>query len=306
MPYFSVVIPLYNKENYITETLEHVFAQTFADFEVIVVNDVSNDNSVAMARKFDDPRLRIIDHNVNSGLSPSRNTGIQHANANFIAFLDADDLWQPRFLEIIYNLTILYPEAGLFATKYTEIYYGKIFIEPIFKANTGIFENFFLRNLHKPIYCPSSLCVKKSVFNDIGLYKNVYLGEDTDFNIRGNLKHKLAYSPKSLVHYRMHSENQITHNKLAGKSLVDFDFYERQNPERIDLKKFLDFQRYMWAKRYKMEGSFEEYITLSKPINPANLNYKQRILLNFPAFGLRIIKYLKSKLHKLGLNPTSY
>ena len=217
MPYFSIVIPLYNKENYITETLEHVLLQTFTDFEVIVVNDVSTDNSLKMVQQFTDRRIRIIEHKINSGLSPSRNTGIENSNAEFVAFLDADDLWEPRFLETIYNLTVNHPEAGLFATKYTEIYYGKVFIDPVFKAEAGIFDNFFLRNLNKPIYCPSSLCVKKSVFNDIGLYKNVYLGEDTDFNIRGNLKYKLAYSPETLVHYRMHSENQITHNKLAGK-----------------------------------------------------------------------------------------
>ncbi|WP_294824687.1 glycosyltransferase family A protein [uncultured Flavobacterium sp.] len=306
MPYFSVVIPLFNKDQYIAETIESVLAQTFTDFEVLIVNDTSTDNSLLVAQSFSDSRIKIIRHPVNKGLSESRNTGIKNSKAEFIAFLDADDLWQPNLLTTIYNLTINHPEAGLYATKYTEIYYGKVAIEPVFEAETGILDNFFLRNINKAIYYPSSLCVRKSVFEDVGYYKNVYLGEDTDINIRANLKYRLAYSSDPLMQYRVHSENQITHNKLAGKTLVDFDLYERLNPDRKDLKKYLDFQRYAWAKRYKMEGSIHEYRRLSSAINPANLNYKQRALLSLPAFALIFIKSLKSKLNKIGLNPTSY
>jgi glycosyltransferase involved in cell wall biosynthesis len=306
MPFFSVVIPLYNKENYIKETLQSVLAQTFTDFEIIVVNDVSTDNSAGKAEQIKDQRIRIINHEINCGLSPSRNTGIINAKADYIAFLDADDLWKPEFLATIRSLILRYSEASLFATKYTEIYYGKIPIEPSFRAQTGIIDNFFIENLNKPIYCPSSLCVKKSVFEAEGFYKNVYLGEDTDFNIRANLKYRLAYSAEPLVLYRMHSENQITHNKLAGRTIVDFDFYQHQNPDRADLRQFLDFQRYMWAKRYKMEGSIEEYRKLAKVISPHSLNYKQRILLKLPQFALQLIRKLKAILHKKGLNPTSY
>lgn len=306
MPYFSVVIPLYNKENYISETLESVLSQTFADFEVIIVNDVSTDESLTVAQKFADGRIRIINHEKNKGLSASRNTGIENSQADLIAFLDADDLWEPKFLETIYNLVINHPEAALFATKYTEIYYTDIPIIPSFNAKTGILANFFKSNINKPVYCPSSLCVKKSVFNIIGLYKDVYFGEDVDFNIRAHLKYKMAYSEDSLVRYRMHSENQITRSSMEGKTRVDHDFYERENPGRSDLKKYLDFHRYTMAKRYKMGGHKDDYHILLKAIDLKNLNYKQRILLMLPAFALRLIKKIKEQLHKKGFNPTSY
>ena len=111
MPKFSIVIPLYNKENYIAETLQSVIEQTFKDFEIIIVNDCSTDKSLETVSDFKDPRINIINHNINSGLSASRNTGIKNAEANYITFLDADDLWKPTFLEKINFLIENYSDA---------------------------------------------------------------------------------------------------------------------------------------------------------------------------------------------------
>ena len=77
MPRFSVVIPLYNKENFIENTIQSLLNQTFSDFEVLVVNDCSTDTSEQLVARFDDPRINIIQHSVNKGLSASRNTGIK-------------------------------------------------------------------------------------------------------------------------------------------------------------------------------------------------------------------------------------
>lgn len=306
MPFFSVVIPLYNKQNYIAATLQSVLAQTFSDFEIIVVNDVSTDNSLAVAQTINDSRIRIVSHEKNSGLSASRNTGIKNAVADYVAFLDADDLWKPLFLEKIQQLIVDYPEADLFASKYEEVYYGNIVIEPDFKLQTGIIDNFFLRNLNKPLYCPSALCVRKTVYEKTGLYKNVYFGEDADFNVRAHLLFKMAYCNEPLVSYEMHSENQITHASMEGKSRIDHDFYEKANPERDDLKKYLDFHRYTMAKRYKRAGDVKTYKELVSKINLKNLNKKQLILLYSPEFILKLIVKIKAYFHKRGINPTSY
>lgn len=307
MPFFSVVIPLYNKQNYITATLQSVLSQTFTDFEVVIINDVSTDESLKVATTVKDSRIRIINHEKNSGLSASRNTGIKNAHAEYVAFLDADDIWKPDFLKEIHNLIVNYPEADLFATKYEEIYPSNVGVIPSFSIGSGIVDNFFLRNLNKTIYCPSGLCVKKSTFETIGLYdEKISMGEDVDFNIRAHLKYRMAYCNKPLVEYTMYSENQIMHSSLSGKTIVDHDYYEKANPGNKELKKYLDFHRYTMAKRYKLAGDMATYKKMVKAIHLANLNYKQQILLYAPVFALKLIKMIKSKLIKKGINPTTY
>ena len=93
----SVVIPLYNKESFITETIQSVLNQTFADFELILINDGSTDKSEAVVKTFNDHRIRYKSI-ANSGVSVARNTGIELAKFTWIAFLDADDWWAPSFL----------------------------------------------------------------------------------------------------------------------------------------------------------------------------------------------------------------
>jgi len=307
MPFFSVVIPLYNKENFIADTLKSVLAQTFTDFEVIIVNDVSTDNSLGAIDNIIDDRIRIIEHEVNKGLSASRNTGIKNAASDIIAFLDADDLWKPEFLKRIYDLTELYTEASLFASKYQEIYLNDIKTEHFFATPTGLLDNFFLSNLNQSIYYPSSFCVKKDVLDEIGLYdETITFAEDVDFNIRIHLKFKMAYSDQPLMMYRIVSENQITHSSIKNKVITDFDKYEKLYPERKDLKKYLDFHRYITAKLYKLSDDKKGYKKMLKGISLNSLNYKQIILLFAPAFILKSIKKIKALLIRKGINPTTY
>ena len=93
---FPVVIPLYNKEVYIKNTLNSVLAQTIKDFEIIVVNDGSTDKSAEVVKSLSDPRIRLINQ-VNAGVSVARNRGINEAKADLIAFLDGDDEWKTKF-----------------------------------------------------------------------------------------------------------------------------------------------------------------------------------------------------------------
>ena len=90
---FSIIIPLYNKEKYIVNTIKSVLNQSFSKFEVIVVDDGSSDNGVNAVKKIDDSRIKIITQK-NQGVSAARNNGIKNAKYEYIAFLDADDLWK--------------------------------------------------------------------------------------------------------------------------------------------------------------------------------------------------------------------
>ena len=93
----SVIVPVYNVERFIQETIASVLAQTFRDFELIIVDDQSPDGSIAICEQFADPRIQIV-HQKNRGLAGARNTGIRHAQGEYIALLDSDDLWLPEKL----------------------------------------------------------------------------------------------------------------------------------------------------------------------------------------------------------------
>lgn len=111
-PLVSVVIPVYKVERYINETLQSVFAQTYQNFEIIIVDDESPDRSIEICESYEDPRIRII-HQKNRGLAGARNTGIRHSKGKYIAFLDSDDLWLPEKLESHVKHLESSPEVGV-------------------------------------------------------------------------------------------------------------------------------------------------------------------------------------------------
>jgi len=114
MPFFSVIIPLYNKEPFIADTLNSVLSQTFPDFEIIIVNDGSTDAGEEKVLQFKDPRIRYYIRE-NKGVAAARNLGITLANAPYIAFLDSDDLWYPDFLQTIHRNIGRFPEQKVFS-----------------------------------------------------------------------------------------------------------------------------------------------------------------------------------------------
>ena len=311
MTRFSVVIPLYNKENFIVNTLQSVLNQTFSDFEILLINDCSTDDSLKVSQTVEDPRIKRIQHTSNKGLSASRNTGIKSAQSNYIAFLDADDLWKPNFLEKIDFLITNFPDASLYATKYEVLLKGNKIITHDFQIksfkNYGIIPNYFESNLNQSMYYPSCLCVRKDVFEDVGYYNEaVNYSEDIDFNIRAHAKHKMAYWDEALVSYLAVSENQITQNSLAGKTIPDFDFYEMQYKGRKDIKKFLDFQRYIKAKLFQLSDETVTYTRLVDAIDLSNLNTTQKFLLKSPKIVLKTIAFGKKSLRFLGIEISSY
>ncbi|CAD0226082.1 glycosyltransferase [Planktothrix agardhii 1806] len=112
MPVISVIIPVYNGEKTIRETVISVLNQTFSDFELIIINDGSTDSTLDVVSTIYDSRLKVFSY-PNGNLSASRNRGISHANGEYIAFIDADDLWTPDKLEAQYKALQDHPETAV-------------------------------------------------------------------------------------------------------------------------------------------------------------------------------------------------
>src|SRR5262249_27061073 len=97
-PKVSVAIPVYNREKYIAQAIDSILAQTFTDFEILIIDDGSTDSSVAIARSYSDPHIRLVCHATNSGVAVARNSAIAHARGEYLAFLDSDDWAYPQRL----------------------------------------------------------------------------------------------------------------------------------------------------------------------------------------------------------------
>ena len=201
----SVVIPLYNKEKQIACTLQSVFEQTFQNFEIVIVDDGSTDNSVEEVEKFDDSRIRLI-HQTNAGVSAARNRGIEEASGELIAFLDADDVWMPEYLATQYGLYQKYPECSVYACNYEfRDSEGKVTPTIIrklpFEGEDGILSNYFeVASCSHPPICSISIMVKKTAIQAIGGFPlGIKSGEDLLTWARLAVSGVIAYSRKSLA-----------------------------------------------------------------------------------------------------------
>ena len=213
-PFFSIVMPLYNKRNHVKKTIESAFAQTFQGFEVVVINDGSTDDSAAVVETIEDTRIRLI-HQENAGVSAARNRGIKEANADYIVFLDADDLWSPEFLQIIKNLIDDYPGAGIYATAYKLLnskgVYESISNKGLLSASfTGLLPSYFkLKSNNVNLVWTSAACVPKNVFfeNNIWFPEGVKYYEDVYVWARIALIKDVAYSASDCALYSLEAEN---------------------------------------------------------------------------------------------------
>lgn len=201
----SVVIPLYNKEKQIACTLQSVFEQTFQNFEIVIVDHGSTDNSVEEVEKFDDSRIRLI-HQTNAGVSAARNRGIEEASGELIAFLDADDVWMPEYLATQYGLYQKYPECSVYACNYEfRDSEGKVTPTIIrklpFEGEDGILSNYFeVASCSHPPICSISIMVKKTAIQAIGGFPlGIKSGEDLLTWARLAVSGVIAYSRKSLA-----------------------------------------------------------------------------------------------------------
>lgn len=211
-PLVSVIIPVYNGENYISETIDSVIAQTEKSWEIIAINDGSTDRSrdiLEKTAKNDPGRIRVISVS-NGGVSRARNTGVSNARGTYIAFIDQDDLWAPSKLQRQLEQFRADSELGLSFTNESIIdQKGHRVRENVLCLTTSknrglvfgrlVFDNFI------PI---SSVMLKKELFMDAGGFNPRYtLAEDYDFLLRVTKKAPVDFIDDPLLLYREHGES---------------------------------------------------------------------------------------------------
>lgn len=226
-PDISVIIPIYNAEIFLVKCIESILSQTFDNFELILVNDGSTDNSLSICRSYQvkDNRIYIVDQ-INSGVSSARNIGIERSNAKYIIFIDADDYTDKTMLEDLHSKAV-YEAADI---TFCDFYYNKYNIDRIINVN-------FIPNTYTSIeriltgHLQGFMCnkfIKRSLYidNDIRFNTSITMGEDMLVMCQLLLHAKtLSYVPKPYFHYVQHKNSAVGkrayHSFESQKMLVN-------------------------------------------------------------------------------------
>ena len=242
-PLVSVVIPVYNVERYIALAIQSVLAQTYKNFELILVDDGSPDSSVTIARCFTDPRIHIISQQ-NRGLAGARNTGIHAAQGKYIALLDADDLWQKTKLEAHVKHLESRPEVDI-------SYCPSLFIDEL-GHSLGFGQTPKLHNIsnqdilcRNPVGNGSAGVIRSSLTNKIKQQQKASArvcyfderlrqSEDIEFWLRCALSFNAKFEgiPESLTFYRLNQEGLSANlDKQLASWYQAMSFNQQQHPE---------------------------------------------------------------------------
>ena len=307
MPFFSVIIPVFNKGNFIEKTLKSVLAQTYADFEVIIVNDGSTDASEKKILEFTDSRIRYF-FKENEGVSIARNFGIEKSESDFICFLDADDYWYPTFLETANTYIRKLPAQKVFGIAYENETAKSIFPAQYSISRTNDFEivDYFEASKKESALWTSSAVFHKEVFTKAGNFDAaIKSGQDIDLWIRIGLTYPIVFIWKIEARYVFDAES-LSRNKTYLNKKFDFSKFEPAEKNNQKLKSYLDLNRFSLAIKSKLihdDKSFREYYNA---IDLEKLPLRKRILLRQPAFILKILISVKLLLANLGLGNSVF
>jgi glycosyltransferase involved in cell wall biosynthesis len=204
-PQVSVIIPTYNHAHYVGQAIQSVLSQGYDDYEIIVVDDGSKDNTREVVAQFGD-QVRYI-WQENKGLSGARNTGIDAARGSYIALLDADDCWLPGFLSTLVARLEADPELGA-------VHSGFFFVDgqgellPQQGTSTVPDDQMYDRLLDGEFFVPAAVLTRRQCFERVGLFdETLRASEDWDMWLRVARKFRFAGLSQPLLNYRMHGKN---------------------------------------------------------------------------------------------------
>lgn len=289
-PFFSIVMPVYNGCSVITDALDSIASQTFKDYEVIVIDDGSTDKTVetleeyCKTRNVSSPRLICHDHN--RGIACARNTGIKAASADFIAFLDVDDIWHKDKLQGVYS--VLSRDHTIDLVCHNEFYRkdGRIIREMRYNPHVSNLFDYLLFATN--CISTSATVVRKSKLVEVGMFSEQYaMAEDYDLWLKLAKTSRVAFIDKTLGEFRIQPHGitsrleEFTHYALA---VIDSHFSQLVTKDSLLLQ--------MKLRRRKASIYFESAVNAyMKEQWPMAIDYCLRCIRFYP-FSLKIYAYL--------------
>jgi glycosyltransferase involved in cell wall biosynthesis len=307
MPFFSIIIPVFNKEIFVAKTLKSVLNQTYTDYEIIIINDGSTDTSEAIIQEFKDYKINYF-FKKNEGVAIARNFGIDKAKGDYICFLDADDYWFPAFLETMSQYIQKLPKQKVFACAIEVETKNKTFASQYSIERKSEFEivDFFDASQKECVLWSSSVAIHKSVLEHVGSFDpNIKKCEDTELWIRIGLHYSIVFIWEILAKYG-YDESSISRNWNYFFEPYTFDKYaleEKQNPK---LKQYLDLNRFSAVIKCRLNGEWRIAIDIESEMDLKNLSLKKRILLNLPPILLKLLVQFKNFLAHIGLGNSVF
>jgi glycosyltransferase involved in cell wall biosynthesis len=299
-PSITVLMPAYNAAKYIGEAIESVLSQSFGDFELVIVNDGSTDDTVKVVRSFSDPRIKLI-HQSNMGIAAALNKGLSVANAPFIARFDADDICLPDRLKIQFEFIKAHPDYIIVGSDADFI---DMYDNHVFTYSPGWHSNEEIAELDKNI-CPfihSTVIYKKEIIIKAGGYDvNAYAFEDHLLWMKILKEGKVCNLPEVLLKVRLNPESITIDEKWHHKRFIELKYNAIQKgtiteAEGQEIKNLLKQQHNSKIK----EGAY--YSLLGKKYlwnnyQPAKARTNLRMTLSFQpwdlkTWGLLMLSYL--------------
>lgn len=247
----SVIIPLFNKGPHIKRAIESVLTQSFRDFEIIVIDDGSDDDGALIVKSVKTDNLKLIQQG-NEGVSAARNRGVDEARGELIAFLDADDRWSPEYLANMVQLYKEYPNAGLYSSNYFIV---EPDCDPVPARIKGIPDDFtrgVLPDYFKMIALGNNPCWTSAVlvprkifieFNKFNIHSRIY--EDLELWSKIALKHDLVFTRECLAYYHKDASNRIcrelvpNENDLPFREILSGGHGDKQNASDKYIQQFI-------------------------------------------------------------------
>ena len=317
---FSIVVPLYNKAAYIEKAIISVMSQTYKKFELIVVDDGSKDESlvqlsvISYQLSVEDPvnfkKIKIVQQE-NQGVSTARNNGVKLAKYDYIAFLDADDWWEPTYLEEMKSLIDEFSEAVIFGSSYFKVKNGinipaNIGVENGFKSGIINYCKVYYQKMYMPLWTGATI-IKKTIFeSENGFKPTLKLGEDFDLWIRVALKYQVALLNEPLAYYNQDvdvTERGVVFNKLYKPEthfVFNLEFLESAEQSNQDLKKLLDLLRVYTLERYRLQKAYKKEV--DKEIAKVDFSKQATkfwFIYHLPVWVINIWYYIHKKIYNL-------
>lgn len=252
------------------KAIDSVLMQTFSDFELIIMDDGSTDGSFdVVLQTIEGHKDCHIYKQKNGGVSVARNNGVLFSQGDYLCFLDADDWWDPTFLEEMDQLVSDFPDTGIYGTNYTIINESRhktrvasIGVEPGFEKGYINYCKVYAKTMYMPLWT-GAVCIPRIIFDEMhGFPKGIKLGEDFLLWIRIALQHKVVFFNKPLSNYNQDVDglNRGVGHLHDPKShmLWNMDFLEAEEKSNPDLKQLLDNLRVFSMMPYLLSKEYHE------------------------------------------------